>query len=54
MCKEGNRFNALQPLAMGLTHLFGSVEAGVAIGLSLRMDHGTQYVSDHCQKQVKH
>lgn len=54
VCKEGNRFNALQPLAMGLTRHFGSVEAGVATSLSLRMDHGTQYVSDHFQKQIKH
>jgi transposase InsO family protein len=39
---------------MGLTNLFGSTVAGVAAGLSLRMDHGTQYVSDHFQKQLKH
>ena len=54
VCKEGNRFNALQPLAMGLTKLFGSTAAGVAIGLSVRMDHGSQYVAEHFRAQIKH
>ena len=26
---------------------YGSVEADVARGLALRMDHGSQYLSDH-------
>ena len=38
---------------MGLTGLFGSVEAEVARGLALRMDHGTQYLSDHFLNQIK-
>ena len=38
---------------MGLTQLFGSVEAGVARGLELRMDHGTQYLSDHFLNQLR-
>ena len=52
-CKLGDRFAALQPIAMGLKSIFGSVAAGVARGLSIRMDHGTQYLSDHFQEQVK-
>jgi transposase InsO family protein len=51
--KVGDRFAALEPIAMGLTHLLGSVEAEVARGLSLRMDHGTQYLSDHFLNQIK-
>lgn len=51
--KVGDRFAALEPIAMGLTHLFGSVEAEVARGLALRMDHGTQYLSDHFLNQIK-
>ena len=54
VCKEGNRFNALQPLAMGLTKHFGSADAGVAVGLSVRMDHGSQYTADHFRGQIKH
>lgn len=53
VCKHGSRFAALEPVAMGLQHLYGSVTAGVARGLSLRMDHGTQYLSDHYQNQLR-
>ena len=51
--KNGDRFAALQPLSMALTARFGSVGASAARGLVLRMDHGTQYLSDHFQKQLK-
>lgn len=51
--KIGDRFAALEPISMGLTHLFGGVEAEVARGLALRMDHGTQYLSDHFLNQIK-
>jgi len=53
VCKTGDRYAALQPLSMALNRLYGSVEKGIARGLSLRMDHGTQYLSDHFQKQIK-
>jgi len=53
VCKEGNRFAALEPIAMGAQRIFGSVGAGVARGLALRMDHGTQYLSDHFLNQVR-
>jgi transposase InsO family protein len=38
---------------MGIDRIFGTLEAGVARGLSLRMDHGTQYLSDHFANQVR-
>ena len=50
MCKVGSRFAALEPISQGLQRIFGSVEAEVARGLSLRMDHGSQCLSDHFQK----
>jgi transposase InsO family protein len=53
VCKTGDRYAALQPLSMALGRLYGSVEKGIARGLSLRMDHGTQYLSDHFQNQIK-
>ena len=43
VCKVGSRFAALEPVAQGLRRLYGSVEADVARGLALRMDHGSQY-----------
>jgi transposase InsO family protein len=53
VCKTGDRYAALQPISMALGRLYGSVEGGVARGLSLRMDHGTQYLSDHFLNQIK-
>ena len=52
--KHGDRFAALEPISQGLSTIYGSVGADTARGLSLRMDHGTQYLSDHFQNQVKY
>lgn len=52
ICKEGNRFNALEPLRMGLAKIFGCAGQDAARGLSLRMDHGCQYTSDHFLNQI--
>ena len=54
VCKVGSRFAALEPISQGLQRIFGSVEAEAARGLSLRMDHGSQYLSDHFQKQIRY
>ena len=54
VCKVGNRFAALEPVAQGLRRYFGSVEADVARGLALRMDHGSQYLSDHFLNQLRY
>ena len=51
--KKGDRFAALEPVAQAVLEQFGSVEADAARGLMLRMDHGTQYLSDHFQNQIK-
>lgn len=51
--KSGDRFAALQPLSMAIKARFGSVGADSARGLMLRMDHGTQYLSEHFQNQIK-
>jgi len=53
VCKAGDRFAALEPVAMGVKRIFGSTGAGAARGLALRMDHGTQYLSDHFLNQIR-
>lgn len=53
VCKRGDRFAALQPVAQGLERHFGGVTADAGRGLSLRMDNGTQYVSEHFRNQVR-
>ncbi len=39
--------------SQGVLAQFGSVERGVARGLAVRMDHGSQYTSDHFRRQIK-
>lgn len=51
--KRGTRFQALEPVSMALTDIYGGVDRGIAQGLELRMDHGSQYLSDHFQNQIK-
>jgi putative transposase len=53
VAKTGDRFAALQAISMAVGHRFGSVAAEAARGLTLRMDNGSQYLSDHFQKQIK-
>lgn len=45
--KRGDRFAALVPVVDAVRERFGAVEANVARGLSLRHDHGPQYISHH-------
>ena len=51
--KLGDRFAAAEPVAQGVKREFGSVGADAARGLALRIDHGTQYLSDHFGNQIK-
>jgi transposase InsO family protein len=51
--KIGNRFAALQPIAQGLRTEFGATGAEAGRGLTLRMDHGTQYTADDFLNQVR-
>ena len=54
VCKVGSRFAALEPISQGLQRIHGSVEADVGRGLALRMDHGSQYLSDHFLNQIRY
>ena len=53
VCKIGNRFQAAQPIGMAIQKIFDSVCQDVARGIALRMDHGTQYLSDHFLTQIR-
>jgi transposase InsO family protein len=50
--RRGTRFEALEPLRQGVRNIFGSFAAGIAAGVQLRHDHGSQYVSDHFQSEI--
>ena len=54
VCKVGSRFAALEPIAQGLRRIYGALDADSARGLALRMDHGSQYLSDHFLNQIQY
>ncbi len=49
---RGTRFEALEPVRQGVAERFGGVETGAAQGLSIRHDHGSQYMSHDFQKEI--
>lgn len=53
VAKHGDRYAALEPLAQGVTRYYGGVGADAARGLAVRLDHGTQYLSDHFVNQLR-
>ena len=50
--KRGNRFEALEPIRQGIRERFGGISEGVAQGLRLRHDHGSNYLADDFQQEV--
>jgi transposase InsO family protein len=51
--KKATRFEALEPIRQGVKEYFGDFSAGIAAGLLLRHDHGSVYMSDHFQSEIK-
>jgi transposase InsO family protein len=50
--RSGNRFEALEPVRQGVLRHFGAIERNVAKGLSLRHDHGSNYMSGDFQDEI--
>ena len=50
--KSANRFQALEPIRQGVRHHFGAIGKDVAAGLTLRHDHGSNYMSDDFQAEI--
>lgn len=51
--RSANRFEALEPVRQGVHRCFGAVTPGVARGLKLRHDHGSNYMSGDFQDEIK-
>ena len=49
---RGSRFEALEPIRQGVRERFGAIGQGVAHGLRLRHDHGSNYLADDFQQEV--
>jgi putative transposase len=51
--KRGTRFEALEPLRQGVREHFGRFESKAAEGLAIRHDHGSNYLSDDFQRELR-
>ena len=51
--KYGTRFEALEPVRQGIQDHFGGMAAAAATGLTVRHDHGRQYLSDDFQAELR-
>lgn len=50
---RGTRFEAIDTLRSGVVERFGSHDQGVAAGLAVRHDHGSPFVADLYQKELR-
>jgi transposase InsO family protein len=51
--KRGTRFEALEPLRQGVLRNFGKYDDASAAGLSVRHDHGSQFMSEVYQNELR-
>ena len=51
--RRATRFQALEPIRQGVRRHFGGFAKDVARGLSVRHDHGSQYLSDAFQGELR-
>jgi putative transposase len=50
--RRATRFEALEPIRQGVRACFGAFAEGVAAGLKVRHDHGSQFVADDFQREL--
>lgn len=50
--KSANRFQALEPIRQGVRKHFGAIGKDMALGLKLRHDHGSNYMSHDFQEEI--
>lgn len=50
--KRATRFEALEPIRQGVRAQYGAFAQDIATDLTLRHDHGSQYMSDHFQREL--
>ena len=53
VAKRGTRFEAVQALGMAVRQQFGHLGASAARGLALRHDHGSNFMSEVFQQQIR-
>lgn len=50
---SASRWEALEPIRQGVARHFGGVEAKTALGLILRHDHGSNYMAEDFQREIR-
>jgi putative transposase len=50
--RRGTRLEALEPIRQGVRRNFGAFGKDVASGLTLRHDHGSQFISEDFQREI--
>jgi putative transposase len=53
VAKRGTRYEAIQAVGMAVRQQFGHLDAGAARGLALRHDHGSNFMANAFQKQIR-
>ena len=53
VAKHGNRYAGAEALALAVGQVFGSVRADAAREVLLRHDHGSPFMSEHFQNQLR-
>jgi putative transposase len=53
IAKIGDRYAAVQAVGMAVKTAFGAAAAGGARSVALHHDHGSQFMADHFQNQIK-
>ena len=53
VAKRGTRFEATQAVGMAVRREFGHLSPGAARGPALRHDHGSNFMAEHFQKQIR-
>jgi putative transposase len=48
-----SRWEALEPIKQGVAKHFGGLEVGAAAGLTLRHDHGSNYMANDFQREIR-
>jgi len=53
VARRGTRFEALEPVRQAVREQFGGFREGIALGVKLRHDHGSQFMSDDFQREIR-
>lgn len=51
--RRGTRYEALEPIRQGVSLVFGGYQEKIGVGLKLRHDHGSQFMSDDYQSELR-